>query len=230
MGIPVIIHDKGDKIYRTEQIGSTKDENIKAEENDKKIEERMRKIEEELSHIKPTIDTNKPSLLELVGQKRGVVELWYRVGERLRPLYDEIDVTNENKKWLYRAFFEHAGRLDPSRDGPSIRNLDRPETSHFAFCCMLAEFPWEFAKTTIWTNWAHFFDLKTTKSDHRIINWLQKKQATLEIKDGQQGWLRSFAKGITEAFKKKDTGVFTDEQLKERLDDIYKETADTGTA
>ena len=31
MGIPVIINDKGDKIYRTEQIGSTKDENDKAE-------------------------------------------------------------------------------------------------------------------------------------------------------------------------------------------------------
>ena len=88
MGVPVIIRDGNDKIYRTEQVGSTKAENDQADENDKRIEERMREIEEELRHITPTIDTNKPSLLELVGQKRGVVELWYRVGERLLPLYN----------------------------------------------------------------------------------------------------------------------------------------------
>ena len=133
MGVPVIIRDGNDKIYRTEQVGSTKAENDQADENDKRIEERMREIEEELRHITPTIDTNKPSLLELVGQKRGVVELWYRVGERLLPLYNEIEVPNENKKWLYRAFFEHSGELDPSRNGPSVRNLDRPEQSHFCF-------------------------------------------------------------------------------------------------
>jgi hypothetical protein len=229
MGVPVIIRDGNDKIYRTEQVGSTKAENDQADENDKRIEERMREIEEELRHITPTIDTNRSSLLELVGQKRGVVELWYRVGERLRPLYDEIEVPNENKKWLYRAFFEHSGELDPSRAGPSVRNLDRPEQSHFCFCCMLAEFPWEFARTTIWTNWAHFFDLKTTKSDSRIIRWLQAKQEEMKIKGGQQDWLRSFAKGITEAFRKKDTGVFTDDQINKRLDEIYNETVNIQT-
>ena len=94
---------------------------------------------------------------------------------------------------------------------------------------MLAEFPWEFARTTIWTNWAHFFDLKTTKSDHRIISWLQTKQEEMKIKEGQQDWLRSFAKGITEAFRKKDTRVFTDDQINKRLDEIYNETVNTQT-
>jgi hypothetical protein len=51
----------------------------------------------------------------------------------------------------------------------------------------------------------------------------------MQIREGQQDWLRSFAKGITEDFKKKDTGVFTDDQLNERLDKIYNETVETET-
>lgn len=227
MAVPVILRDGKDKIFRSEgQIVLNADERAQAEENDRMIEEKMRDIEEEMENTKPETDKKKNNLLELVNQKRGVVELWWNVGTRLKPFIDEFEISIENKKWLYRAAFDHAGRMDPTRDKPAERNLNRPESSHFSYCCMIAQFPWNFAKSTIWTNWCHFFDLQSTKNDHRIIEWLHTKQSDENIQ-GEMHWLRSFAKGITEAFRNKDTGVLSDDELNERLERIYNEATQT---
>ena len=187
---------------------------------DEKIEKKMREVEAAMKSQKPTMNTKKKSLLDLKGSD-GVVELWFRVGEILRPFVEELEVSVQNKKWVYRAIFDHAGELKPGEQ-LSVRAKSRPLNSYFSYMCMLAEFEWGFVKSMIWTHWVELFDGELFTKDHRIIEWLKTKQD----KPKSQEWLRPLTKNIRNSslLKKKETGVFTEDEMYEKLDKIFEET------
>lgn len=187
------------------------------------LREQAERLDEFLSKKVSEIEKKMKStgFLKLKGKKGEVVKLWYEVGKQLDFVTDTSVVTAEDREFVWRAIYDHAGALAP---GPLTERVRRdPETSHFSYCYKLSRFPWEFVDMVgDWTSWSEFFDRKETKNDPRIIEWLGKKAKENNV-SARQNWLRPLTKAIHREFEKRDTTVFSVEELYERLDKIFAE-------
>lgn len=217
----VIIREKkkiGDKEYHVKVFKTapgkllTLKEKKKGEELDRMLSSKMREIEKEM---------RQSGLLALKGKRGKVLKLWYELGEKLAFVADTKIIAAEDRNFVWRALYDHTGDLAP---GPLTERAKRDaSTSHFAYCYELSRFPWQFVEIAgDWTSWSEFFDRRETRNDRRIIQWLGKKAEDREIKS-RQDWLRPLTKAIHKRFKKKDTTVFTREELHKKLDEIYEE-------
>lgn len=197
------------KVFKTKRL-LTGELRGQAEKLDGFLSKKLKGIENEME---------ENGLLNLKGKKGDVLKLWYEIGRRLEFVMDTSTVTAEDREFVWRAIYDHAGTLAP---GPITKRAERdPETSHFSYCYMLSKFPWEFVETAgDWTSWSEFFDRKETKNDRRIIEWLGKKARGSNFKS-RQNWLRPLTKAIHKEFEKKDTTVFSDEKLFEILDKVF---------
>jgi len=201
------------QIYRT-RPGKlvTGEEKKKAEEFDLFLSSKMKEIEREMR------DTG---FLALRGKRGNVHKLWFEVGKRLDFVMDTSLVAAEDRAYVWRAIYDHAGELAP---GPLSERARRdPETSHFSYCFKLSRFPWEFVDMAgDWTSWSEFFDRKETKSDPRIIEWLGRKAREKDV-SARQNWVRPLTKAIHRELDKKDTSVFSTDELDQRLEKIFSE-------
>jgi hypothetical protein len=208
------------KVYKTAPGKLvTDDEKKKAEQLDAVLIERMKKIEHEMKDN---------GLLVLKGKRGKVHKLWYEVGKRLDFVMDTSIVAAEDREFVWRALYDHAAKLAP---GPLSERVKRdPETSHFSYCYKLSRFPWQFVDMAgDWTSWSEFFDRKETKNDYRIIEWLGNKARNDNV-SSRQNWLRPLTKAIHREFERKDTTVFSTEELYNRLDKIFAEMRENGRA
>jgi hypothetical protein len=199
------------KVFKTKRL-LTGELREQAERFDEFLSKKVSEIEKEMEST---------GFLKLKGRKGEVVKLWYGVGKRLDFVMDTSLVAAEDREFVWRAIYDHAGKLAP---GPLTERVRRdPETSHFSYCYKLSRFPWEFVQMAgDWTSWSEFFDRKETKNDLRIIEWLGKKAKESNV-SGRQNWLRPLTKAIHKEFENRDTTVFSVEELYERLDRIFRE-------
>lgn len=197
------------KVFKTKRL-LTGELREQAERLDEFLSKKIKEIEKEVRSI---------GLLKLKGKKGEVIKLWYEVGKQLEFVIDTSIVPAEDREFMWRALYDHAGSLAP---GPVTKRAERePETSHFSYCYMLSRFPWEFVVMAgDWTSWSEFFDRKETKNDRRIIEWLGKKAEESSFKS-RQNWLRPLTKAIHKQFEKKDTTVFSNEELFKILDKLF---------
>ena len=200
------------KVFKTKRL-LTGELRRQAEKLDEFLSKKMREIEEEMK---------KARFLKLKGKKGHVLKLWHEVGKRLDFVMDTSIISPEDREYIWRAIYDHAGELAP---GPLTERAKRdPETSHFSYCYKLSRFPWEFVEMAgDWTSWSEFFDRKETKNDPRIIEWLGKKSKESDV-SGRQNWLRPLTKAIHREFEKRDTSVFSIDELYERLEKIFSES------
>jgi len=210
------------KIYRTESPRPlTKSEKAKANKLDQLIEDKMRGIEEEME---------KRRLLELKS-RRGVLRLWYEVGKRLTFVETTNLVSAEDRKFIWRALYDHAGKLAPNppyQGGASFqtRRADDPR-NHFRYCYLLAKFPnFEFVESIgDWSSWIDLLDSPTVRNDERILEWLTTKQQ-INTEDSRVDWLRKLINGIRGEFPAAgamtDTNVLTCKELTNRLEEVYR--------
>lgn len=204
-------------VYRT-QPGKliTQEEKVKAEKLDNFLSEKMKEIVREI---------RKSGLLSLKGKKGKVHKLWYEVGKWLEFVTDTSIIPAEDREFVWRALYDHAGELPP---GPLTKRATRdPETSHFSYCYQLSRFPLEFVEFAgDWTSWSEFFDRSETRKDRRIIKWLGEKAKKFNIRS-RQNWLRPLTKAIhnelgkDKSGRKIDTTVYTKDELYERLESIF---------
>jgi len=199
------------KVFKTKRL-LTGELREQAERLDEFLSKKVSEIEKEMEST---------GFLKLKGRKGEVVKLWYEVGKRLDFVMDTSLVAAEDREFVWRAIYDHAGKLAP---GPLTERVRRdPETSHFSYCYKLSRFPWEFVQMAgDWTSWSEFFDRKETKNDLRIIEWLGKKAKESNV-SARQNWLRPLTKAIHKEFENRDTTVFSVEELYERLDRIFRE-------
>jgi len=204
------------KVFKTKRL-LTGELREQAEKLDEFLSKRASEIEEEIK---------SGGFLKLKGRKGAVIKLWYEVGKRLDFVTDTSVVAAEDREFVWRAIYDHAGELAP---GPLTERVRRdPETSHFSYCFRLSRFPWEFVEMAgDWTSWSEFFDRKETKNDPRIIEWLGRKAKASNI-SGRQNWLRPLTKAIHKEFENKDTTVFSQEELYKRLDTIFSKVQENG--
>jgi len=197
------------KVYRSDKLAVTEEAQKQAEKLDGFLASTLAKIREE---------TRRKKLLDLKG-KKGVIALWYFMGERLQFVDNPKIVLPEDKKHVWRAIYDHAGELVPGI--LTKRVLRDPRTSHFSYCYLVSKFPWKFVKIAgDWTSWSEFFDRKETKNDRRIIEWIAIKAKKGDI-GSRQNWLRPLTKVIHKEFSEKDTTIFSKDELHVRLDKIF---------
>ena len=190
----------------------TNEEKKKAERFDQYLKDKIKEIEKEMKDKK---------LLLLKGKKGEVHKLWYEVGKSLEFVMDTSLVSADEREYVWRAIYDHVRELH-NREIPERVKRD-PSTSHFSYCYKLSRFPWNFvAMVGDWTSWSEFFDRRETKNDPRIIEWLGKKAKKNNI-SGRQNWLRPLTKAIHRGFKKRDTTIFSRDELYKRLDNIFFE-------
>jgi hypothetical protein len=203
------------EVYKTEGILS-KEERRQAEELDKYLSKKMKQVEQGLK---------REGFLKLKG-KSGVIKLWFELGRQLKFVDESKLISPADKRWLWRAFYDHAPNLAPGP--PSVRANERPENSHFYYCYLLAQkFPniGFIEKAGDWTAWVEFLDSPSIREDRRIIEWLASSQK-YKGPSAKQDWLRNLTREIRQTFPyrgaKTDTSVYTDQELKTRLDRIFE--------
>jgi len=159
--------------------------------------------------------------LSLKREKGKAIKLWYEVGKRLEFVMDTSVVAAEDRKFVWRAIYDHAGELAPE---PLAKRVARdPEMSHFLYCYKLSRLPWELVEMTVdWTSLSDFLGRKEVENDSRIIEWLGEKAKNSNV-FGKQNWLRLLTKRIHEKFQNTDTIVYSREELYENLDRIFKD-------
>jgi len=208
-----IMGEKCDNVekYRSEKLLVSKEDMKRADENDQILHDGIKKIENEMRKLGYT---------KLKGKKGDVLRLWYEVGVRLEPLLDSIEVSSDDRKYLFRAVYDHTVDLVPGT--PKKRANETPETSHFSYCCKLATFSWDFVNHAgDWTTWSELFDSELFRTDNRLIKWLATKQNE-QSRSSQQKWLRPLTIKIRNDLKDYVTTEFSDNELYERLDKIYE--------
>lgn len=220
--MPVIIRDEitvgGKKIlakvFRSEsQRPLTKEAREQAEKLDDFIEEKMREIEKEMDRL---------GLLDLKNRP-GVIQLWYQVGKRLSFVESTNLVSSQDRQYIWRALYDHAGRLSP---GPSTPSRASGLRNHFRYCYLLAvKFPdFEYVEGVgDWRSWHDFFDTPTIQNDSRIVEWIASKYRASNY--SESNWLPRLIGAIRNEFPalgaSTDTTVLTDEELDRRLEDMY---------
>jgi len=205
------------KVYKTSEGILSKEERQQAEQLDKFLQQKMKQVENRL---------RKLGLLKLKGRK-GVLKLWFELGKELSFVDNHELISEADKRWLWRALYDHAPSL--ASGPPRVRANERPENSHFHYCYVLArKFPdFTFVESAgDWTAWAEFLDSPSISGEPRIIEWLATKQREY-APSAKQDWLRKLTRAIRHRFPykgaKTDTAIFSDEDINERLEDIYRQ-------
>ena len=209
-------------VYKSEsQRPLTKSAKDKANKLDDLIEQRMCDIENEME---------KRGLLALKS-RRGVLRLWYEVGKRLSFVEGTDLVAAEDRKFIWRALYDHAGKLAPtppysSPDRSASRRADEPR-NHFRYCYLIAKkFPdFDFVESVgDWSSWIDLLDSPTIQNDERILEWIASKQQS-SSENSRVDWLRKIINGIRGQFPAvgamTDTTVFTERELRRKLESMY---------
>ena len=187
-----------------------------AKRNDDLLERRMREIEAEM---------RRTGLLATKG-KPGVLRLWWEVGNRLGFLNEIVVGDERDRVWLWRAVYDHAGALNPTRNGRlSVRAQQRPKNSYFRYMALLGRLDWPTAEALgDWTSWVELCDSECF-DDERFVQWFAERakchgsplQALVQARN-HQDLFRTLAKAIRHHFNKVDTSVLDAKELYAELD------------
>jgi len=213
------------KIYRSEsQRPLTKSAREQAQKLDELILHEMHDIENDMQRRK---------LLELKG-RRGVLRLWYEVGKRLSFVQRTDLVPTEDRRYIWRALYDHAGKLapippHPGSGTPENRRADDLR-NHFRYCYLIAEkfSDFDFVESVgDWSSWIDLLDSPTIQNDERILEWIASKQQS-SSEDSRVDWLRKVINGIRREFPASgsmtDTAILNDKELRQKLESMYRRT------
>jgi hypothetical protein len=197
----------GVKVYLSDRRFVTKTERDAADKLDKYLEEELRDIREE---------ADSRSLIGLKG-KPGVLQLWHFVGSRLGFVDDPAVIPPEDRKYIWRALWDHAGELAPGEKDRQSRK-EGSFRDHFRYCYFVGRYPWEeVGKAGNWRAWVEFLDSPWTRNDERIPRWIGNKVKV----SAKRNWLRGLNRRIRQELRSVHTRVLTDEELEERLERIW---------
>jgi hypothetical protein len=168
-----------------------------------------------------TDEMRERGLLELRG-KRGVLPLWYAVGERLAFVDDLSIVPAEDRgedRYIWEALWYHARNLAPGEEKKNA-GTDR---DHWRMCYRLArQGPLEWVQAVgTWRDWVLFLESPSVNADSRILNWVGEK-----MKTAPKRVLRSLTRAVRHRFKNRETrDVLTDDELRDELEACWREVS-----
>jgi hypothetical protein len=196
------------KVYKSDKLALTSSARKQAEELDGFLSGHLGKVEK---------DARSKGLLELKG-KDGALGLWYFLGTKLKFVDDPETVLPEDKKYVWRAIWDHAGKLAPGE----INSRSGTHRDHFLYCYKVAKFDWSLVERGgKWRAWVEFLDSPKINGDERILDWVGRKM--LQIKE--RNWIRVLNRGLRQALKSKDTSFLNKDELYELLEKVWMDVS-----
>lgn len=136
----------------------------------------------------------------------------YYLGKFLGGLLEKYNISFSERRKFWDEIKDFATEDERKRqDG--AKSVTR---SFYQQCYVLSQYDLEIVKKLSWRQWQDILDRVSNREDERIFEWIRQK----EDKIGEEDW-REFEKGLHLFLKKKDTSIFSDEELFEIYDSLY---------
>jgi hypothetical protein len=191
------------KVYKSDKLALTDAARKQAEKLDGFLSKHLKEVEKE---------ARSKGLLEFKG-KDGALGLWYFIGTKLQFIDDSDIVLPEDKKYIWRAIWDHAGELAPGE----MNTRSGTHRDHFLYCYRVAKFEWILVERGgNWRAWVEFLDSPKINSDERILDWVGGKMKQIKEKN----WIRVLNRSLRQALKSKDTSFLKKDELYELLENV----------
>lgn len=203
------------EVYKSDKFPITAEDEGKAKALDHFLSSFFSNLYKELS------DKN---MLSLRGSK-GVIDLWYYVGQKLQFIDDPQKVEPSDKKYIWKALWYHAKNITPGE----AKSRAGTQRDHFLYCYKLAKFEKDFVKNAgNWRDWMDFFD-SPILSNEIFLNWF-KNNAQLIKEKKIKNWLREFIKLIRNEFQNIDMSFLGEIEINSRCDKLLNSFIGTKNA
>ncbi|OIO49988.1 MAG: hypothetical protein AUJ39_00010 [Parcubacteria group bacterium CG1_02_42_13] len=194
------------KVYRSDKFAVTEETQKQAERLDEFLSKTLAEIRKEAGQKK---------LLKLKG-KSGALDLWYFIGKKLQFVDDPKLIPPEDKKYVWRALWDHAGELAPGE----MNSRSGTHRDHFLYCYRIAKFDkGDVERGGNWRAWVEFLDSPKIHSDERILDWIGAKMKTINKKN----WVRILNRNVRQVLKDKDTSFYTKGELYALLEKVWND-------
>lgn len=170
----------------------------------------------EVATINEIVETLKKELPEIqlqLEQKYGSSASYkYYLGEFLGKLLDKYDIQfNERRK-----FWDEL-KLIIDKNAPKRADGKNARRSYYEQCYTLSTYPKAAVDKLSWRHWQDWLDRTIAYGDKRFFEWLIQYPEKIK----QIEW-REFLKALNEFLKKKETSVFSDEELFKIYDSLME--------
>ena len=165
-------------------------------------------INEILNALKQEIPQIEADLEEAYGKS---VLYKYNLGKFLGELLTKYNISASERKRFWDEIKTFATKENRRRD----ESKNAETRSFYGQCYRLSQFDQEVVKKLSWRQWQDILDRVLNREDERIFEWIRNKKEKIREDD----W-REFEKGLHLYLKKKDTSVFTDDELFEIYESI----------
>ena len=167
-------------------------------------------IDEILATLKQEIPQIESDLDETYGKS---VLYKYNLGKFLGDLLSKYQITASERRKFWDEIKTFATKENRTRN----EGTNSETRSFYGQCYRLSQFDQEVVEKLSWRQWQDILDRVGNREDERIFEWIRNKKEKIREDD----W-REFEKGLHLYLKNKDTSVFSDEELFEIYDSIFR--------
>lgn len=161
----------------------------------------------EVATINEIIKALKKELPEVQNQLESVygssAMYKYYLGKFFGSLLDKYDIQYSER----RKFWDEL-KLIVDKNAPKRADGRNARRSFYEQCYILSTYPIKAVRKLSWRHWQDWLDRKIAYGDKRFFDWLIQYPEKIK----QDEW-REFLKALNDYLKKKETGVFSDEEL-----------------
>lgn len=194
------------KVYKSDKLPITIEEEKAADNLDFYLSQLFENL---------NIEIKNNGLLKLRGNK-GVIDLWYFVGEKLQFIDNENIVKPIDKKYIWKAIWYYAKEISPGE----AKTRAGTARDHFLYCYKIAKYDKDFVISAgTWRDWMDFFD-SPILSNTIFLKWFEPK--ILYFKENHyKNWLREFVKLVRNEFYNIDMSFLTPQEIETKCDKLF---------
>lgn len=137
----------------------------------------------------------------------------YYLGKCLADFLEKYQITESERRRFWDEIKVFATQESRKRDEGSISKT----RSFYEQCYVLSQYDIEVVEKLTWRQWQDLLDRVSNREDSRLFLWLRNREEKIKERE----W-REFEKGLHFFLQKKDTSVFSDEELFDIYNHIYE--------
>lgn len=166
-------------------------------------------VDEILNALKTEIPEIETDLENVYGR---TVLYKYYLGKFLGDLLCKYNISISER----RRFWDEIKTFATKEERKRNEGAKAATRSFYEQCYVLSQYDLEVVQKLSWRQWQDILDRVANREDQRIFEWIRRKKGKIREDD----W-REFEKGLYLFLKRKDTSVFSDNELFEIYDSIY---------
>lgn len=137
----------------------------------------------------------------------------YFLGKYLSNLLEKYNINYSERRLFWDEIKDFASKDIRKRDEGTISKT----RSFYEQCYILSQHDIKIAEKLSWRQWQDILDRVSIREDNRVFKWIGKRTEKIR----QDDW-REFLKALHLYLKRKDTSVFSDDELFEIYDSLLE--------